>query len=141
MHPTGMLSCFNFSSKALVERLSLYNGNGQNEISSLMSLIMSLIWAISKQLNGTNNNKKSQYFERPSASNAALFRWFKWQIMIGHLGHFLLDFLAHIWTQGTLGHILGPILVIFEICQFLTIPGPFEYFSENGWSQKSKFSQ
>ena len=25
---------------------------------------------------------------------------------------------------------LGPILVIFEICQFLTIPGPFEYFSE-----------
>ena len=34
--------------------------------------------------------------------------------------------------------ILGPILVIFEICQFLTIPGPFEYFSENGWSQKIK---
>ena len=54
------------------------------------------------------------------------------QIMIGHLGHFLLDFLAQMWTQGTLRHILGPILVIFEICQFLTIPGPFEYFSENG---------
>ena len=52
------------------------------------------------------------------------------QITIGHLGHFLLDFLAQIWTQGTLRHILGPILVIFEICQFLTIPGPFEYFSE-----------
>ena len=33
---------------------------------------------------------------------------------------------------------LGPILVIFEICQFLKIPGPFEYFSENGWSQKIK---
>ena len=49
-----------------------------------------------------------------------------------------LDFLAQIWTQGTLTHILGPILVIFEICQFLTIPGPFEYFSENGWSQKIK---
>ena len=49
-----------------------------------------------------------------------------------------LDFLAQIWTQGTLRHILGPILVIFEICQFLTIPGPFEYFSENGWSQKIK---
>ena len=32
------------------------------------------------------------------------------------------------WTQGTLRYILGPILVIFEICQFLTIPGPFEYF-------------
>ena len=61
-----------------------------------------------------------------------------WQITIGHLGHFLLDFLAQIWTQGTLSHILGPILVIFEICQFLTIPGPFEYFSENGWSQKIK---
>ena len=26
----------------------------------------------------------------------------------------------------------------FEICQFLTIPEPFEYFSENGWSQKIK---
>ena len=39
---------------------------------------------------------------------------------------------CQIWTQGTLGHILGPILVIFEICHFLVIPGPFEYFSENG---------
>ena len=29
-------------------------------------------------------------------------------------------------------------MVIFEICQFLTIPGPFEYFSENGWSHKIK---
>ena len=57
--------------------------------------------------------------------------------MIGYLGHFLLDFLAQIWTQGTLRHILGPILAIFEIlCQFLTILGPFEYFSENRWSQK-----
>ena len=46
--------------------------------------------------------------------------------------------LVQIWTQGTLRHILGPILVIFEICQFFTIPGPFEYFSENGWSQKIK---
>ena len=43
-----------------------------------------------------------------------------------------------IWTQGTLRHILGPILVIFEICQFLTISGPFEYFSGNRWSQKIK---
>ena len=41
------------------------------------------------------------------------------QITIGHLGHFFLDFLAQIWTQGTLRHILGPILVIFEICHFL----------------------
>ena len=59
--------------------------------------------------------------------------------MIGHLGHFLLNFLGQIWSQGTLRHILGPILVIFEICQFLMIPGPFEYFSENGWSQKIAF--
>ena len=54
--------------------------------------------------------------------------------MIGHLVHFLF---GQIWTQGTLRHILGPILVIFEICQFLTIPVLFEYFSENGWSKKS----
>ena len=37
--------------------------------------------------------------------------------MIGRLGHLLLDFLAQIWTQGTLRHILGPILVIYEVCQ------------------------
>ena len=49
-----------------------------------------------------------------------------------------LDFLGQISTQGTLRHILGSILVIFEICQFLMIPGPFEYFSENGCSQKIK---
>ena len=61
------------------------------------------------------------------------------RITVGHLGHFLLDFLGQIWTQGTLRHILGPILVIFEICHFLTISGPFEYFSENVWSQKIAF--
>ena len=42
-----------------------------------------------------------------------------WQITIVHLGHFLLDFFAQIWTKGTLRHILGPILVIFVICHFL----------------------
>ena len=26
----------------------------------------------------------------------------------------------------------------FEICHFLAIPIPFEYFSENGWSQRIK---
>ena len=78
-----------------------------------------------------------------------LFRWFKFtlkppnSIAIGKLRLAIWDtsfwtFLAQIWTQGTLRHILGPILVIFEIGQFLTIPGPFEYFSENGWSQKIK---
>ena len=45
---------------------------------------------------------------------------------------------GQIWTRGMLRHILGPILVIFVICHFLVIPGPFEYFSENGWSQKIK---
>ena len=37
------------------------------------------------------------------------------------LGHFLLDYFGQIWTQGTLRHISGPVLVIFEICHFLTI--------------------
>ena len=59
--------------------------------------------------------------------------------MIGHLEHFLLDFFGWIQTQMTLRHILGPILAIFELCYFLMIPGSFEYFSENGWSQKIAF--
>ena len=42
-----------------------------------------------------------------------------WQIMIGHLGHFLLDFFGQILTKGSLRNILGPILVIFQICHFL----------------------
>ena len=29
-------------------------------------------------------------------------------------------------------------MAIFDICQFLTAPGPFEYFSENGCFQKIK---
>ena len=61
-----------------------------------------------------------------------------WQITISHLGHFLLDLLCQLRTQWTLRHILGPILVIFEICHFLTIPVPFEYISETGSSQKIK---
>ena len=32
----------------------------------------------------------------------------------------------------------GPIMAIFDICPFLTAPGPFEYFSENGCFQKIK---
>ena len=52
-----------------------------------------------------------------------------------------LDFFGQIWTQRTLRHILGPTLVIFEICHFLAIPGSFEYFSENGCAlRKSVFS-
>ena len=61
--------------------------------------------------------------------------------MIGNLGHFLLEFLGQIWTQWTLRHILGPILAIFDICHFLTIPGPFEYFQKMGALRKSKFSR
>ena len=41
-------------------------------------------------------------------------------------------------SQWTLWHVLGPILVIFDICFFLTIPGLFEYFSENGCSEEIK---
>ena len=61
--------------------------------------------------------------------------------MIGNLGHFLLEFLGQIWTQWALRHILGPILVNFDICHFLTISGPFEYFQKMGALRKSKFSQ
>ena len=43
--------------------------------------------------------------------------------------------------QWTLRHILGPILVIFDICHFLTISGPFEYFQKMGALRKSKFSR
>ena len=63
------------------------------------------------------------------------------QITIGHLGHFLLDFFAQIWTQGTLRHILGPILVVFQICHFLAIPGLFEYFQKMGGVTKSHFTR
>ena len=66
-----------------------------------------------------------------------IFRWFNftlkppYSITCGKLQLAIWD--TFFWT---LRHILGPIMVIFEICQFLTIPGPFEYFSKNGWSQK-----
>ena len=52
-----------------------------------------------------------------------------------------LEFLSQIWTQWTLKHILGPILVIFDICPFLTIPGLFGYFQKMGDLRKSKFSR
>ena len=81
--------------------------------------------------------------------NFSFIRWFKftlkppYSIMHSKLRLAIWD--TSFWTfwlkfgqQGTLRHILWPILVIFEICQFLTISGPFEYFSENGWSQKIK---
>ena len=70
-----------------------------------------------------------------------------------HLNHLIASRTANYdWPFGTLSfglfgsnldtrhlrHILGPILVTFEICQFLMIAGPFEYFSKNGLSQKIK---
>ena len=60
------------------------------------------------------------------------------QFVIGNLGHFLLEFFCQIWTQDTLRHMSGPIMAIFDICLFLTAPGLFEYFSENGFFQKIK---
>ena len=62
-----------------------------------------------------------------------------WQIMIGYLGHFLLDFLAQIWTQGTLRHILEPILVIFEICQFWQFEGRLSTFQKWVVSENQSF--
>ena len=61
-----------------------------------------------------------------------LFRWLKFTLKPPYSITCCKLQLA-IWDTSfsTLRHILGPILVIFEICQFLTIPGPFEYFSNN----------
>ena len=83
-----------------------------------------------------------------SLNTSPVFRWFKFTLKppysIAHdklrlaIWDTSFGLFCSIWTQRTLRHMLGPILVIFEICQFLTIPGPFEYFSENGWSQKIK---
>ena len=78
----------------------------------------------------------------------AIIRWFKftlkphYRITRDKLRLAIWD--TSFWTFWLkFGHkgpwdILRPILVIFEICQFLMIPGPFEYFSENGCTQKIK---
>ena len=67
-----------------------------------------------------------------------IYRWF--QFTLNHLiAYQLANYnwpfgtlpFGQIWTQGTLRHIL--FWSFFEICHFLVIPGPFEYFSENGW--------
>ena len=65
------------------------------------------------------------------ASHAANYDWPFGTLQFGLFGSNL--------VTGTLRHILGPILIIFEICQFLMIPWLFEYFSENGCSQKIAF--
>ena len=49
------------------------------------------------------------------------------EFVTGNFGHFLLEFISHIWTLDTLRHILGPILAIFcLICPFLMAPRLFE---------------
>ena len=80
-----------------------------------------------------------------------VFRWFKCKLkppnMIGYDKLWLAiwdtsfwNFLVKFGHNGPiLGHILGPILVISDICHFLTIPGPFEYFQKMGALRKSKF--
>ena len=45
------------------------------------------------------------------------------------------------WTQDTLRHMSGPIMAIFDICPFLTAPGPFEIFQKMGVFRKSKISR
>ena len=65
-------------------------------------------------------------------SGISVFRWFKFTLKppysIAHDKLRLAIWDTSFWT----------FLVIFEICHFLVIPGPFEYFSENGWSHKIK---
>ena len=45
-----------------------------------------------------------------------------WAFLICHLGHFFLEFVIVFLHKG---HNLGPLLVIFEVCHFMTISGPF----------------
>ena len=62
---------------------------------------------------------------------------------------------SHLWVVGWMdiltffGHFsdildletCALLQVIFDICHFLTIPGPFEYFQKMGALRKSKFSR
>ena len=73
-----------------------------------------------------------------SKSSLGFIRWFKFTLnhLIGScmanydwpFGTLPFGLFGQIWTQWTLRHILETILVIFDICHFLTISGPFEYF-------------
>ena len=105
----------------------------QQKSDDIVSFFMKHLKATSGQKGTSNSHGQflgglSLHLNHLIASRMANYDWPFGTLPFRHL--------AQIWTQGTLRHILGPILVIFEICQFLTIPGPFEYFSENGWSQK-----
>ena len=44
-------------------------------------------------------------------------------------------FLGGLSNFNTMDFETYPILVIFDTCHFLMIPGPFKYLSENGCSQ------
>ena len=46
---------------------------------------------------------------------------------------------CQIWSQDSLRHLLGVLLVNFDICQFLATPGPFEYFDQNLGSSENQF--
>ena len=46
---------------------------------------------------------------------------------ISQFGTLPFGFFCEIWTEGINTY---PCLATFEICQFITIPGPFEYFFE-----------
>ena len=84
-----------------------------------------------------------------SLSVLHVFRWFKFtlkppnsitrdKLQLAIWDTSFWNFFGQIWTQWTLRHILGPVLVNFDICQFLTIPGPFEYFQKMGALRKIK---
>ena len=49
-----------------------------------------------------------------------------------------MTFFCQIWSQDSLRHLLGPLEVNFDICQFLVTPGPFEYFGQNQGSSESQ---
>ena len=58
-----------------------------------------------------------------------------------HLNHLIGSRMTNYdWQFGTLPFgIFWSNLVNFDICQFLMIPGPFEYFQKMGILRKSKF--
>ena len=48
---------------------------------------------------------------------------------------------AQLWTQGTLRHILGPIMVILKYVTFWQFQGHLSTFQKMGGLRKSKFSR
>ena len=56
-------------------------------------------------------------------------------------GTLIFGLLAQIWTQGTLRHILGPILVILKYVNFWRFQGHLSTFQKMGGLRKSHFTQ